>query len=74
MGLKNGYPEPEDIVIIDKGILGKYAYRVTEDVLHVRLVRVDQNPYAADKLFDSFTSLKDYIESDEDIKWISLKD
>lgn len=59
-----------DLVIMDKGILGKYAYRVQEDILHVRLVRIDlkEDEY----LFDDYSELEKFIKSEPGTSWISL--
>lgn len=63
--------QDRDLVIIDKGILGKYAYQVKEDIFdYVRLIRVDlkEDEYQ----FNSYEELEKFIETEPNVSWISL--
>lgn len=54
--------EVGDLVIAKSGgLLGKIAYRVTNDPLHIKLENID-NGYEYKKLFKSLNELKSYIE------------
>lgn len=50
-----------DLVIINTGILGKIAYKITSDFLHIRLVDIE-NDLEYNQLFNSLEELENFID------------
>lgn len=51
-----------DLVIINTGVLGKLAYRITNDFLHIKLTNID-NDFDYEEVFPSLYDLEQYIET-----------
>lgn len=65
------YVQSGDLVIMDKELLGKYAYLVQDAAFdHVRLNRVDlkEDEY----LFVSYSELEEFIKSEPGVSWFPL--
>ncbi|WP_243510058.1 hypothetical protein [Cytobacillus oceanisediminis] len=55
-----------DLVIINTGILGKLAYRVTNDFLHIKLENIE-NGFEYNEVFSSLDDLQVFIEKHSNI-------
>ncbi|BCT30327.1 MULTISPECIES: hypothetical protein [Bacillus subtilis group] len=67
----NKFAEIDDIVVIDTGILGKIAYKVTHDFLHIKLENID-NGFEHDQVFKNLEELSAFINDSPSIQLVPL--
>lgn len=62
-----------DLIIMNTGsVLGKMAYKVTRDILHVKLENIE-NGFEYDRVFQDLDELQEYISLHSHVfQWIPL--
>lgn len=64
------YVEIGDLVIFESGMLGRPAYKVTSDSLHIKLENIE-NGFEYPRTFNGLTELQEFIRT-ESVELITL--